>query len=165
MSLFLRFEEMPPLTFTGFHRRTNLLKAPMTTNWRELRQRKQELPGCVDDDFYAVRLYDSPAYFQAFQPQLEFDQWAAVRVYEDSVVPDGMQQLQSPGGLYAVFLHKGTPARFAQTAQFIFGSWLPQSGYVLDHRPHFERIAPGYRADDVNAEEEVWVPVVQQNKL
>lgn len=162
MSLFLRFEELPPLTFTGFHRRTNLLQEPMTVSWRELRLRKPEITGCTDDCFYSVQVYDSPDYFRRFQPERMFDQWAAVRVTEGVAVPEGMQQLHSPGGLYAVFQHRGTPAQFAQTAQFIFGSWLPQSGYTLDQRPHFEQMAPGYRHDDPGAEEEVWVPVVKQ---
>ncbi len=159
MSLFLRFEEVPSFAFTGFHRRTNLLQEPMTSSWRSLRQRKQEIKGCADDCFYSVQVYDSPDYFMQFQPEQLFDQWAAVRVNEGSAVPDGMQQFLSPGGLYAVFRHRGTPAQFAQTAQFIFGRWLPQSGCVLDHRPHFERMAPGYRPDDPAAEEEVFIPV------
>lgn len=159
MSLFLRIEEVPPLTFTGFMQRTNLLSPGIPHLWKELRQRKQEIPGCVNDFFYSVQVYDSPEYFRQFQPEQLFDRWAAVRVTEESPVPQGMQQLESPGGLYAVFLHKGTPAQFATTAQYIFGSWLPQSGYLPDNRPHFEQIPPGYRPDDPEAEEEVWVPV------
>ena len=160
MSLFLRFIELPALTFTGFHLETNLiLQQQIISYWQVLRQLSAKIPGKTDDAFYSVQVYDSPDYFRQFQPEQLFDQWAAVRVSEGSAVPEGMQQFHSPGGLYAVFRHRGTPAQFVQTAQFIFGSWLPQSGYKLDNRPHFERMAPGYRPDDPEAEEEVFIPV------
>jgi AraC family transcriptional regulator len=37
-----------------------------------------------------------------------------------------------PGGLYAVFLHKGTATQAATTYQYIFGTWLPNADYLLD---------------------------------
>lgn len=38
------------------------------------------------------------------------------------------------GGLYAVFDHKGL-SNDSRIFQYIFGTWLPNSGYLLDDRP------------------------------
>lgn len=43
--------------------------------------------------------------------------------------------------------------------RYIFGTWLPASGYVLDDRPHFEVLGPGYRPDDPEAEEDIFIPI------
>lgn len=63
------------------------------------------------------------------------------------------------GGLYAVFIHKGDASKAAQTFQYIFGTWLPNSAYVLDDRPHFEILGEKYKRDSPDSEEEVWIPI------
>ncbi len=60
------------------------------------------------------------------------------------------------GGLYAVFIHKGLPQDFPGTAQYIFGSWLPNSEYELDQREHFELLGSKYKTNDPTSKEEVW---------
>jgi len=88
-----------------------------------------------------------------------FDEWAAVEVSADAGVPAGMERYTVPSGTYAVFIHRGLPSAFPQTARFIFETWLPRSGYVLDDRPHLAVMGPSYHRDDPEAEEEIWVPV------
>ena len=63
------------------------------------------------------------------------------------------------GGHFAVFDHYGPPSEFPKTLNFIFSQWLLQSEWQLDDREHFEMLLPGWRADDLNAREEVWIPV------
>lgn len=70
-----------------------------------------------------------------------------------------METLTLTGGKYAVFIHKGTPAEFPLTAAYIYRSWLPDSGYELEEREHFEVMGPKYLPNDPNAEEEIWFPV------
>ena len=64
-----------------------------------------------------------------------------------------------PGGLYAVFLHKGAATTGPKTFQYIFGTWLPESDYSLDIRPHFEILGEKYKNDDPDSEEEIWIPI------
>jgi len=59
----------------------------------------------------------------------------------------------------AMFLYRGPASAFGQVIGQIFGQWLPNSGYSLDDRPHFEVLPKGYRMDDPNAEEEIWIPI------
>ena len=73
-----------------------------------------------------------------------------------------METFSLAGGLYAVFDYKGSsndPSIF----QFIFGTWLPSSDYVLDDRPHFEVLGDKYKNNDPNSEEEIWIPIRQKN--
>jgi len=63
------------------------------------------------------------------------------------------------GGQFAVFIHKGTAGTFHITSQYIFDIWLPDSGYELDKREHFEILKENYDPNDPESEEEVWVPI------
>ncbi len=71
----------------------------------------------------------------------------------------------SPSGLYAVFIHKGDASTAPKTFEYIFGTWLPNSEYLLDNRPHFEILGEKYKNEDPNSEEEVWIPIKPRKKL
>jgi AraC family transcriptional regulator len=63
-----------------------------------------------------------------------------------------------PSGLYAVFDYKGS-SNDQSIFLYIFGSWLPNSGYNLDDRPHFEVLGNKYKNNDPTSEEEIWIPI------
>lgn len=60
--------------------------------------------------------------------------------------------------MYAVFDYKGS-SDDGSVFKYIFNTWLPQSGYQLDNRPHFEVLGDKYRNSDPNSEEEIWIPI------
>ena len=120
-------------------------------------QRKQMTTG-TGDVLYSLQRYD-PGYFSAFDPATEFDKWAAAEVSSFEDIPEGMQPLLLPAGLYAVFLHKGAQLTAARSFAYIFGAWLPGSAYELDERLHFELLDARYRNNDPDSEEEIWIPV------
>jgi AraC family transcriptional regulator len=97
-------------------------------------------------------------YFSAFSPAREFVKWAAVEVTNVDQMPPGMEVFTLPDGLYAVFHFKG-PAHNPAIFQYIYSTWLPGSGYVLDDRPHFEVLGEKYSNHDPESEEEIWIPV------
>jgi len=99
-----------------------------------------------------------PNYFTEFDPANEFEKWAAVEVSDYDGVPPGMETFTLEGGLYATFNYKGSSANTG-IFQFIFRTWLPNSGYVLDDRPHFEILGENYRNNDPESEEEIWIPI------
>lgn len=86
--------------------------------------------------------------------------WAGAEVDAFLDVPEELETHVIEKGLYAVFIHRGPASAFPRTAAFIYGHWLPRSGYRLDNREHFELLPPGYRPDDPDATEEVWIPVI-----
>ncbi len=69
-----------------------------------------------------------------------------------------METFCIPEGQYAVFHYKGSSAD-SSIFQYIFGEWLPKSGYELDDRPHFEILGAQYKNNDPESEEEIWIPV------
>lgn len=126
--------------------------------WRSFMMDRSSITGTVGTSLYSMQIYP-PSYFQQFNPQNEFEKWAAIEVTGTENVPEGFESVTLPAGLYAVFLHKGSADTGAKTFQYIFGTWLPASGYVTDNRPHFELLGAKYKNNDPASEEEFWIPV------
>ena len=91
--------------------------------------------------------------------ETEFEKWAVVEVSRAESLPDGMETYKLQGGLYAVFLHEGPASMAPKTLQYIFSKWLPQSGYEVDGREHFEVLREGYDPQDPGAREFIWIPI------
>lgn len=126
--------------------------------WSSFMPLKSNILNVVGNDRYSLQIYPE-SYFSDFNPVAEFEKWAAVEVASFNGVPAGMDMLTLPGGLYAVFFYRGNPANGDEVFKTIFTQWLPQSGYVLDSRPHFEVLGELYRNGSDDSEEEIWVPV------
>ena len=101
----------------------------------------------------------SPGFFDHFSPEAEFEKWAAAEVEDFTMVPEGMEHVTLPEGMYAVFLYKGAASEAASTYRYIMGTWLEESDFILDHRPHFEILGEKYKNEDPSSEEEIWIPV------
>jgi putative chromate ion transporter len=61
--------------------------------------------------------------------------------------------------LSAVFAFKGDLSLAQKTFEYIFKTWLPNSKYNLDNRPHFEILGEKYKNNDPASEEEIWIPI------
>lgn len=127
--------------------------------WQSFMPYRNTISHRTSSDLISMQVYDKQSGFNGFDPQAKFTKWAVAEVSSFNNLPEGMEQYILSGGMYAVFIHKGTPADFPKTFQFIFGSWLPQSPYELDNREHFEVLGDKYKNNDPDSEEEVWVPV------
>jgi AraC family transcriptional regulator len=125
--------------------------------WQLFMSRQNEVVHRKDGDFISMNVYDED-HFENFSPGNVFVKWAAVEVTDQHTVPKGMWTFIIPAGEWAVFDYKGSsndPTIF----QYIYSQWLPQSGYQLDSRPHFELLGAKYKNNDPNSEEEIWVPI------
>jgi AraC family transcriptional regulator len=151
-------ETLKEKKLTGKRMRMSLSNNRTGELWRSFMPRRKEIANAIGTALYSMQVYD-PLYFKNFNPAAEFEKWAAMEVKDFNAVPHGMDTITLPGGLYAVFLHRGAASTGPETFQYIFGTWLPASGYVLDHRPHFELLGEKYRNDDPDSEEEFWIPV------
>lgn len=127
--------------------------------WKSFMPRLNEIRNGIRSKLFSVEVYPSLLFFQNFNPAAEFIKWAAVEVTELTAIPDKMKTLILPTGLYAVFIHKGPASEGQKTYEYIFRSWLPNSDFILDNRPHFALMGEKYRNDDPNSEEEIWIPV------
>lgn len=123
--------------------------------WRSFMPGRVKIQNRVSAELISMRVYD-----RAFRmdPLQEFDKWAAVEVSDFDEVPDEMESFILSGGLYAVFDYKGLNTD-NRIFNFIFTEWLPASEYSLDNRPHFEILGDKYKNNDLESEEEIWIPV------
>lgn len=128
--------------------------------WSGFMPRRREIANQLTSDLISMQVFDELFDFYAFDLNASFEKWAAVEVSDFERIPDGMEAFTLRGGLYAVFIHKGDASTGAKTFQYIFGTWLPGSGYTLDNRPHFEILGGKYKNDDPDSEEEIWIPIV-----
>jgi AraC family transcriptional regulator len=126
--------------------------------WRSFMPRRKEIHNNIGKELYSIEVY-TPLYFNNFNSDAKFEKWAAIEVMDFQTIPDKMEAITLPDGLYAVFAHKGTASAGPKTYQYIFGTWLPNSQYVLDNRPHFAVMGEKYKNDDPNSEEEIWIPI------
>ena len=126
--------------------------------WKSFMPFLNSIPNAVGTNKYSMQIYPD-GYFNAFDPETQFEKWAAIEVSSFNNVPPGLDTIVLRGGLYAVFYYKGNPANGAKVFKNIFTVWLPQSGYVVDDRPHFEVLGDKYMQGSDDSEEEIWVPV------
>ena len=128
--------------------------------WQSFIPRKEEISNNLSDDLISMVIY-KPTHFANFKPTNEFERWATVEVADFENIPTGMETFVLLGGLYAVFDYKGSSTDNS-IFQYIFGTWLPSSDYVLDDRPHFEVLGDNYKNNDPTSEEEIWIPIKQK---
>lgn len=126
--------------------------------WQSFMPRRKEIINKLSPELFSIQVYPPSFDFTGFNLNLEFVKWAAIEVPDFKTIPGGMETFTLPGGLYAVFHYKGLSTE-TEIFRYIFGTWLPGSGYILDNGPHFEILGEKYRNNDPNSEEEIWIPV------
>jgi AraC family transcriptional regulator len=126
--------------------------------WRSFMPSRHEIHHTIGAELYSIQEY-APMFFNQFNPSAEFKKWATIEVTDFDWVPIGMETYTLTGGLYAVFLYKGALSMAQDTFQYILGTWLPNSDYSLDNRPHFEILGDKYKNNEPDSEEEIWIPI------
>ena len=152
-----RIEIFPAKKLIGKRMTMTLANNKTGELWRSFMPRRKEIQNTIGSDLYSMQIY-SPLYFTDFNPTTEFEKWAAIEVTDFDTVPDDMEKHIVASGLYAVFVHKGSSSD-TSTFEHIFTTWLPNSQYILDYRPHFEILGDKYKNDDPTSEEEIWIPI------
>lgn len=153
-----RIEILSEKKLVGKCMQTSLAQNRTAELWRSFMPQRSLIAHVKGRELYSVQIFPS-GYFQGFNPHTMFDKWAAVEVEEIEALPEGMQSLTLPGGLYVVFHYKGSSAEAASVFGYIFGEWIPASDYVVDERPHFELMGDAYKNNHPDSEEELWVPI------
>ncbi len=156
MKITPRFEFLSEKKLIGKRLKMSLADNKTFQLWQSFMPRRKEIPNKINAELISMQVYDEPMRFGDFQQ--EFEKWAAVEVTEVENIPDEMEIFTLKSGRYAVFHYKGLntdPSIFI----YIFGTWLPNSEYVLDNRPHFEILGEKYKNNSPNSEEEIWIPI------
>ena len=152
-----RIENLVEKKLVGKCLTMSLVKNRTAELWQSFMPIKNQISNKVSNELISLQVY-KPSYFTNFNPTLEFEKWATVEVTSFEMLPSEMETFTLMGGLYAVFHYVGSsndPSIF----QYIYGTWLPNSDYTLDDRPHFELLGDKYKNNDPTSEEEIWVPI------
>ena len=120
--------------------------------WKRFMRNAKAIKNRVNKDFIAMQSYPDFNNLKA-----SYDIWASVEVKDTNAIANGMETFTIPKGDYAVFLHKGLDA--AATYQQIMTEWLPNSGYKIDDRPHFQVMGEMYKNGSPDSEEDFYVPI------
>jgi AraC family transcriptional regulator len=138
------------------------IKMSLTKNktfelWRHFMPLRKDIKNSINNNLISLRVYQTPL-ITPTDFQREFIKWATVEVSQFDAIPKHMQSLTIEEGLYAKFDYKGLNTD-TSIFDYIYSKWMPKSMYNLDHRPHFEVLGEKYKNNDVNSEEEIWIPI------
>ncbi|MDX2189519.1 MAG: GyrI-like domain-containing protein [Bacteroidota bacterium] len=125
--------------------------------WKEFMQLRNSNMKVKRSELYSIQVYPLN-YFNSFSLENEFEKWAAVKVVDSQNLMPFFYSFILPAGLYAVFNYKGINTDHS-IFKYIYSEWIPNSEYMLDHRPHFEILGEKYKNNDPNSEEEIWIPI------
>lgn len=154
---YLRIEHLTEKRLMGQRLLMSLAQNKTIQLWQTFMPRRKEIQHRLSQDLFSMQVYNGVF---SYNPNALFEKWAAVEVSDIAQNIEGMETYHLQGGMYAIFLHKGTAEIAArQTFEYIFNEWLPLSNYMLDERPHFEILGEKYKRNDENSEEEIWIPI------
>lgn len=151
-----RIEKLSEKKLIGKRMRMSLLQNRTSLLWQSFMPQRKAIHSAINSELISMQVYDEPT--RPGDIRQEFEKWAAVEVPDFNNVPEGMETFVLSGGLYAVFHYRGLSTD-SSIFVYIFTVWLPASGYILDHRPHFEILGEKYRNNDPASEEEIWIPI------
>lgn len=126
------------------------------TLWRSFMPHRKDIKNTISNEIISMSTYSEP--LRLGDLQQNFYKWAAVEVSDFDTVPDEMETFILKSGLYTVFHYQGLSTD-NRIFIHIFGTWLPNSIYELDDRPHFEILGDKYKNGDPNSEEDIWIPI------
>ncbi|MCO5280754.1 MAG: GyrI-like domain-containing protein [Chitinophagales bacterium] len=125
--------------------------------WKVFMPKRHSIKNNLNSDLISLTIYP-PNFFTEFEPTRAFEKWAVIEVSDFENTSTDFEKLILPSGLYAVFNYKGS-SNDNSIFKYIMQSWLPDSNYQLDNRPHFEVLGSKYKNNDPLSEEEIWIPI------
>ncbi|MDI3357698.1 GyrI-like domain-containing protein [Pseudomonas sp. UYIF39] len=88
-----------------------------------------------------------------------FEYIAGVEISKLDDLPEKYRWVEVQPQHYAVFEHKGSLDQLPQTFQYIWKTWLPQSGYQAADAPEFERYSEDFNPKLNTGVLEIWLPL------
>ena len=88
-----------------------------------------------------------------------FEYIAGVEISKLDDLPEKYRWVEVQPQHYAVFEHKGPLDQLPQTFQYIWKTWLPQSGYQAADAPEFERYSEDFNPKLNTGVLEIWLPL------
>jgi AraC family transcriptional regulator len=128
--------------------------------WGKFMRRRDGIRDMTDGTTYGVYLYDTKTEKSEINEDFQFEYLAAVEVHSvPEQPPRGMVVYRIPERNYAVFVHRGKLMEISRTYEYIYKTWLPQSGVDFLPAEHFEYHGINFRGDFKDSETEIFIPV------
>jgi AraC family transcriptional regulator len=124
-------------TFFGRDSEKNNIGEKLPPLWGQFLPRLPEINNAVPGMCYGVVR-------QLKESSDELEYFCAMEVTSIADIPDGMLVLECPASTYAKFTHKGAVGAIDNTVNYIYSSWLPQSGKRHTCAADFEFYGPEY---------------------
>ena len=142
-------------SFLGFSTETSLVQNQTAVVFRQLMIWRKDDEAYKNMPVYDIKIYPRD-YFTAFDPSRPFVKWAAVKRKEKDTNAS-LKPYVVPRGSYLCFTHteRVSPSFF----QELYNTWLPQSPYELDDRPHFDKMWPDPTNRGAVVKEEIYIPI------
>ncbi len=156
--MFSRITTLQEKKFAGKKIKMSFSQNKTIELWQSFMPLSKEIQNVIGSELYSIEVYDK-FFFNNFDSNNEFEKWAAIEVKGFDELTANFESIILPTGLYAVFLHKGAASEALKTYEYIFKTWLPKSNFILDDRPHLAVMDEKYKKDDLNSEEEIWIPI------
>lgn len=126
--------------------------------WHSFIQRRGEIKNILTNELFSVAVYPEGFFSSIPDPDRHFDKWAAIETGDFDDVPAGMESLVIAEGEYVTTTFRGLSSD-NEVFMYLISEWIPQNGYRVDDRPHFEILGEKYKNNDPHSEEEIWIPV------
>jgi len=88
-----------------------------------------------------------------------FEYIAGVEISKLDDLPEKYRWVEVQPQQYAVFEHKGSLDQLPRTFQYIWKTWLPQSGREAADAPEFERYSEDFNPKLHTGTLEIWLPL------
>lgn len=98
-------------------------------------------------------------FVENFTDESKFTYFACQEVNSFKNIPKGMEGLTVEKNKYVVFTHKGPVERLGDTYEYIYGTWLPKSGYEPAKSHDFEYYDERFNPDDEESELDIYIPI------
>jgi len=127
-------------SFYGADSEKNNFADKLSGLWEDFLPRMNEIPYAVPDIGFGL-IEQTGANSELL------NYYSVVRVTSTAEQPRGMMCLTVSAGRYAVFTHEGDPMLLDDTVNYIYGTWLPQSGCEHSGFADIEIYGEGYIPD------------------
>jgi len=94
--------------------------------WDVFNQRMKEIKASSNEEYFGL-CFSNPEGAK----EGEFEYVSAALVADDKDIPDNMVYREVPEYKYVVFTHHGKLDKLGETYEYIYNTWLPQSGQKL----------------------------------
>jgi len=97
--------------------------------------------------------------------ETQFFHLVGAPVTEMSELPEGFTHKTISAQMYARFVHKGPLSKLGETYDYIFVTWLPESGYLYDTgKCDIELYDERFKSGEEDSEFDIYVPIIEKTE-